>query len=44
MPKARPDDLVYGHLGEAIYDPNSKRWYFKRVPGIRETLAAYDRT
>ncbi|MCJ1287053.1 hypothetical protein MMC26_006400 [Xylographa opegraphella] len=34
MSKARPDDLSYGHLGEANYDPKSEKWYFKRVPGI----------
>ncbi|MCJ1379015.1 hypothetical protein MMC17_002114 [Xylographa soralifera] len=40
MSKARPDDLSYGHLGEATYDPNSEKWYFRRVPGIRHFLQA----
>ncbi|MCJ1435456.1 hypothetical protein MMC27_004829 [Xylographa pallens] len=38
MSKARPDDLSYGHLGEATYDPRSEKWYFQRVPGIRHFL------
>ncbi|MCJ1399029.1 hypothetical protein MMC11_002231 [Xylographa trunciseda] len=38
MSKARPDDLTYGHLGKATYDPKSEKWYFQRVPGIRHFL------
>ncbi|MCJ1390445.1 hypothetical protein MMC18_003304 [Xylographa bjoerkii] len=38
MSKARPDDLSYGHLGEATYDSKSEKWYFQRVPGIRHFL------
>ena len=34
MTEARRADLVYGHLGEAIYDTNSQEWHFPRIPTI----------
>ena len=32
MTEARRADLVYGHLGEAVYDTDSQEWYFSRRP------------
>lgn len=34
MSDARSTDLLYGHLGEAVYDNDSDRWHFTRVPHI----------
>ncbi len=34
MTEARPADLVYGHLGEAVYDTDSQEWKFTRRPCI----------
>ena len=34
MRKARPIDLTYGHLGEPVYDSESKKWHFPRRPSI----------
>ena len=38
MPPARPDDLAYGHLGEANYDSDTQEWQFQRIPGIQREL------
>ena len=38
MPPARPDDLAYGHLGEATYDSATGKWHFQRIPGIQQQL------
>ncbi|KAI9811458.1 MAG: hypothetical protein M1827_005441 [Pycnora praestabilis] len=34
----RVNDLLYGHLGEAIYDPETKSWTFNRQPGHSNIL------
>ena len=38
MLPTRPDDLAYGHLGEATYDSATEEWHFQRLPGIRQQL------
>ncbi|KAL2041108.1 hypothetical protein N7G274_006052 [Stereocaulon virgatum] len=38
MREARPIDLNYGHLGEPVYDSESKRWHFSRRPFIGRKL------
>jgi len=40
MTQISAHDLHYGHLGEAIYDPDSKRWIAKRVTSSSGVLQA----
>ena len=34
MTGSRRADLIYGHLGEAVYDSTAQEWHFARRPGI----------
>lgn len=34
MSAARLTDLVYGHVGEPVYDVESHKWHFTRIPTI----------
>ena len=36
MRKARPVDLNYGHLGEPVYESESREWRFIRRPSLGE--------
>lgn len=44
MADARIFDLSYGHLGQAIYDRESKCWRFSREPGRRKSREPAIRT
>jgi RNA polymerase I-specific transcription initiation factor RRN6 len=35
-PNPIPNDLNYGHFGQAVYDTETSTWSFGRVPGQRE--------
>lgn len=34
MSEAHTTDLLYGHVGNAIYDGDRKKWHFTREPRI----------
>ena len=38
MVNYQANDLNYGHLGQAIYDTDTGRWAFGRIPGRKHTL------
>ena len=44
MTDTRPTDLLYGHLGDPVYDTESQRWHFPRQPLISRRLEPLDRS